>query len=123
MRQMDGKKSISRLVHDLKRGKIPLKHFVYLRYSDNKGNHRTKTDFKEHWKRYKFCLQILNPKHVPSVKDLKINGRTLMRELKIEQGKIIGTILKILFEKVVAGEIENKKKVLIEEAVKIHGTL
>lgn len=123
MRQMDGKKSISRLVHDLKRGKIPLKHFVYLRYSDNKGNHRTKTDFKEHWKRYRFCLQILNPKHVPSVKDLKINGRTLMMELKIEQGKIIGTILKILFEKVVAGELENKKKVLIEEAVKIHGTL
>ena len=123
MRQMDGKKSISHLVHDLKRGKIPLKHFVYLRYSDNKGNHKTKTDFKEHWRRYKFCLQILNPKHIPSVKDLKIGGRILMRELKIEQGKNVGIILNTLFKKVTAGEIENKKKVLIEEAIKIYGAL
>lgn len=123
MQQIDGKKSIFKLARALKSAKIPIKDFFWLRYADKKGSHVRKTDFLEIKKSYKNCLKILNPKHEVSITDLKINGRQVMKTLGISQGKEVGIILRALFEKWCAGEIQNNKMLLLKEAQLIHAGL
>lgn len=50
------------------------------------------------------------------ITDLAINGNVLMQELGFKKGPVIGDILYQLFEKVKAGELDNKYDVLVHEA-------
>lgn len=120
MAQMDGRKSILKLKRALDKAKIPLKNFLYLRYSDNKGSHKKKTDFMDIWRRYKFCLKIVNPKHVISVLDLDVNGKDLILGLHINQGKEIGFILSSLLSLWQEGHVQNEKEILLEASRVIH---
>lgn len=120
MAQLDGKKSIFKLKRELDKVKIPLKYFLYIRYADNKACHKNKSNFMDIWRRYKFCLKVLNPKHIPSVLDLDISGRDLILELHINQGKEIGYILRKLFALYQEGEIVNEKEVLLRAAKFLH---
>ena len=114
-------------VHSLRKVKakfdeigIPFKYFFWIRYADNMGSAVKKTDFMYYWKVYKRSLRALNPPHTPSVKDLNINGHTLMNELCIKEGVCIGYILKNLFELWQSNLVENNKEVLLQEAKRIY---
>lgn len=50
------------------------------------------------------------------ITDIAINGNVLIRELGFKKGPVIGYILYQLFEKVKAGELDNKYDVLLSEA-------
>lgn len=130
MTLIGGKKSLTKLLLRLKvnknqesRALVPLKEFVWQKYADSKGNMKAKTDFMHFWKMYRDCLKMINPKHVPSVKDLVINGNDIMQELNITPGKKIGIILSILWENVVNEELENNYDVLINKAKEIYNGL
>ena len=64
-------------------------------------------------------LRKVNPPHIPSVKDLEINGYDLMKLFPDIQGRCIGYVLKKLFEYWQLGQIENKYDILIEKAKEI----
>ena len=103
---------------------IPLKYFFWIRYADNKGSAVKQTDFSYYWKVYRRSLRTLNPPHVPSIKDLEINGYDIIKNFgdcngDIE-GKCIGYILKNLFIKWQAGEIENDYCCLLAEAKSLY---
>lgn len=50
------------------------------------------------------------------IKDLDVNGNDLMEALNLPAGKIIGSILNHLLDKVIDGSIQNDKESLINEA-------
>ena len=62
----------------------------------------------------KVLEEILEEKECFSMKDLAINGRDLIK-MGYKEGKEIGMILNSLLEKVMEGEVENKKEKLIKE--------
>ena len=55
-----------------------------------------------------------------SLKDLEINGRDLISELKLKPGRHIGKILNILLEEVINEDISNTKDKLLNEARSIY---
>lgn len=126
MSHMNDKEQIH--VHSLRKVKakfdemgIPFKYFFWIRYADNMGSAVKQTDFMYYWKVYKLSLKALNPPHIPSVKDLEINGHDIMRNFGDHngrgiEGKCIGYILRSLFELWQAGKIENNYKDLILKA-------
>lgn len=115
-------------VHSLRRVKtkfdemnIPFKYFFWIRYADNMGSAVKLTDFNYYKRIYRLSLKALNPPHVPSVKDLDINGYDIMRNFGDHNGggisgKHIGYILRKLFDRWQHGEIENDYAHLIGEA-------
>lgn len=123
MHQVDGKKSTRKLAMGLGKFNVPLKYFFWVRYADNMGSAVYKTDFMYYWKLYRQALRYINPKHVPSVKDLVINGHTIMEKFGIKQGPIIGKALSILFNKVENEELENEESALLEELKRLLPTL
>lgn len=126
MSHMNDKEQIH--VHSLRKVKakfdemgIPFKYFFWIRYADNMGSAVKQTDFMYYWKVYKLSLKALNPPHVPSVKDLEINGYDIMRNFGDHngsgiEGKCIGYILRNLFELWQASEVENNYKDLLLKA-------
>ena len=50
-----------------------------------------------------------------SVKNLAVNGKDIMRSLKIDEGKQVGIILEKLLECVLNGEVENTREALLEQ--------
>ena len=115
-------------VHSLRKVKtkfdemgIPFKYFFWIRYADNMGSAVKQTDFMYYCRIYKLSLKALNPPHIPSVKDVEVNGYDIMRNFGDHngggiEGKCIGYILRNLFELWQAGEIENNYKDLILRA-------
>ena len=110
-------------VHSLRKVKakfdemnIPFKYFFWIRYADNMGSAVKLTDFKYYWKVYRLSLRALNPPHIPSVTDLKINGYDIMNAFPEITGKGIGFILKKLFDLWMTGQIENERNILLTEA-------
>jgi len=61
---------------------------------------------------------VIRQRHCFSLKDLAVNGRDLMNS-GITDGVMIGTILNQLMDKVIDGQIENDKLVLLETADKL----
>lgn len=57
-------------------------------------------------------------KEILTVKDLAIDGRTLMSTFHLKEGPTIGNVLKYLLEKTIQNKNLNSKDVLIEEASK-----
>lgn len=109
-------------VHSLRRVKtafdsknIPFKYFFWIRYADNMGSAVKETNFMYYWGVYKRSIKALNPPHVPSVRDLNINGKDLINEFNLSEGKIIGVILKSLFNLYQLGKISNEREVLLEK--------
>lgn len=119
-------------VHSLRKVKakfdeknIPFKYFFWIRYADNMGSAVKQTDFMYYWKVYRKSLRALNPPHVPSVKDLEINGYDIMRNFGDHngggiEGRCIGFILKSLFNEWQEGKIENEYQVLLLRSRELH---
>ena len=63
----------------------------------------------------KLLEEVLNEHECFSLKSLAVNGNDLIG-IGYKPGVILGQTLSILLQKVIDGEIENKKEVLLEEA-------
>lgn len=57
-----------------------------------------------------------------SIKDMKINGRDIIA-MGVPEGRFIGEILQTLMDKVLEGEIDNQREMLINEGKKIKSNL
>jgi putative nucleotidyltransferase with HDIG domain len=99
---------------------IPFKYFFWIRYADNMGSAVKLTDFKYYWKVYRLALKALNPPHIPSVKDLDINGYDIMNTFPEITGKGVGFILRKLFDLWSTGQIENEHSTLLNEAKNLY---
>lgn len=67
------------------------------------------------WRHEDFKKRIIEvQKHIPSVKDLKVNGRDVMEVLGIAPGPKIGEILNKLFEEISEDPSKNEKEYLIK---------
>lgn len=89
-----------------------------LRVADRLGGGARETS----WRLEEFKVRLIEVQKQPfTVRDLKIDGNDVMKELNMKPGPEIGQILNDLFEKVVNKEIENEKVVLIVTLKNIKG--
>jgi len=82
-----------------------------LRKADRLGSGAKETS----WRTEDFKRRIIEVQKQPfSIKDLKINGNDVMKELDLKQGPEIGKILEQLFKEVEEKKIKNVRGILIE---------
>ena len=82
-----------------------------LRVADRLGGGARETS----WRLEEFKKRLIEVQKQPfTVRDLKIDGNDVMKELKLEPGPEVGKILNNLFDKVVEKKIENEKEALLK---------
>lgn len=87
-----------------------------LRVADRLGSGARETS----WRLEDFKKRIVEVQKQPfSVRDLKIDGNDVMKELNLKPGPEVGQILEKLFEEVVNKSIENKKGELLKKLATI----
>lgn len=87
-----------------------------LRESDRLGSGAKKTS----WRLEEFKERIIEQLNQPmDLSDLAINGKDLIKELKLKPSRLIGQILNELLEKIMQNPQLNKKEILLEESKKI----
>lgn len=90
-----------------------IEDMLALRTADRLGGGAKETS----WRLEEFKARLLEVQKQPfSLKDLKINGSDVMKELKLKPSPKVGKILNQLFKEVVDKKIENTKEVLIKRA-------
>lgn len=107
------KPRVKKLLVKLKELNINVKDFLFVRFSDNHANMLVVRDIKYVKSYYRQILNILKEQPPFSIKDLEINGYDVME--RGFTGKAIGAILKLIFDKVLSGNIPNERDVLIQE--------
>lgn len=81
-----------------------------LRVADRLGSGARETS----WRLEDFKKRIVEVQKQPfSVRDLKIDGNDVMKELKLKPGPEVGKILEEIFDEVVEKKLENKKETLL----------
>ncbi|KKU09067.1 MAG: tRNA adenylyl-/cytidylyl-transferase [Candidatus Woesebacteria bacterium GW2011_GWB1_45_5] len=84
---------------------------IALRVADRLGGGARETS----WRLEEFKSRVVEVQKQPfSIRDLKIDGNDVMKELKLKPGPEVGKILTDLFEKVVNNEVPNEKSSLLE---------
>ena len=107
-RQTDS--AIRRFIRNI--GKENVKDILDLRVADRLGGGARETS----WRLEEFKKRLVEVQKQPfTVRDLKINGRDVMKILHITAGPTVGKILNKLFEAVVEKKIENERKSLLKE--------
>jgi len=93
-----------------------MEDMLALRVADRLGGGARETS----WRLEEFKQRLIEVQKQPfSVRDLKIDGNDVMKELNLKPGLKIGEILEKLFEEVVEKKIENEKGILLAELKKI----
>lgn len=88
-----------------------LEDIIALRIADRLGSGAKETS----WRTEEFKKRLIEVQKQPfSIKDLKINGLDVMKELNLKPSPKIGQILDQLFQEVVDKKVENKKEVLLK---------
>lgn len=83
-----------------------------LRTADRLGSGASKTS----WRHEGFKKRIIEvQKHIPSVKDLKVNGKDVMEILQIPPGPKVGEILEKLFAEISEDPDKNERDILIKK--------
>jgi len=96
-------------------GKENIYDMLNLRTGDRLGSGAKLTS----WRTEKFKKRLVEAQKQPfTVTDLKINGRDVMKILKIPPGPKVGQILNEVFAKVDNGKLPNERKILLEEIKK-----
>jgi len=108
-------RAVRRLLKVFAENNVNWKDWLKLKIADERANLAKEQYKRDHIK--KICLKIYNAQKAPtcafSVKDLKISGYDVMETLNIKPGNLVGSILKILFDKVLDNpELNNKEKLL-----------
>src|SRR3989339_1176856 len=87
-----------------------IEDMLSLRVADRLGGGASETS----WRLEEFKKRLVEVQKQPfSIKDLKINGKDVMKTLNIKPGPKVGEILEKLFNEVVEKKIENTKEILI----------
>lgn len=102
-------KAIRRFIREV--GVENIDEMLALRTGDRLGSGSSETS----WRTELFKKRIEEVQIVPfSIKDLKIDGNDVMKELGIKPGPKIGKILETIFEEVDEGKLQNEREVLLE---------
>ena len=89
-----------------------MEDMLALRVADRLGGGARETS----WRLEEFKKRLIEVQKQPfSIKDLKIDGNDVMKELKIAPGPKVGEILEKLFNEVVEKRVENEKLALLEK--------
>ncbi len=89
-----------------------LDDMLALRVADRLGGGARETS----WRLEEFKNRLVEVQKQPfAIKDLKINGNDVMRELNLKPGKEIGEILNKIFEEVVEKKVENEREELLKK--------
>jgi len=92
-------------------GKESINDMMLLRVGDRKGGGSKATS----WRLREFQQRIGEQLYEPlSVSDLKIDGKDVMKELKLKPGPKVGEILNTLFEEVMEDTSKNEKEYLLK---------
>ncbi|HEX6977035.1 MAG TPA: HD domain-containing protein [Patescibacteria group bacterium] len=87
-----------------------------LRTGDRLGGGASETS----WRFEEFKKRLIEVQKEPfSIRDLKINGRDVMKELSLKPGPKVGEILEKLFKEVEEKTIENEKSILLKRIKEI----
>ena len=107
-RQTD--KAIRRFLKNV--GLENVKEMLALRVADRLGGGARETS----WRLEEFKKRLVEVQKEPfSIRDLKINGNDVMKELKLKPGPKIGEILNSLFKEVEEKNLENDRKSLLSK--------
>lgn len=93
-------------------GQENIEDMLTLRVADRLGGGAAETS----WRLEEFKKRIVEVQKQPfSVRDLKIDGSDVMRELKLKPGPKVGEILGEIYREVVEKKIENNREILLEK--------
>lgn len=105
-RQTDS--AIRRFIRNV--GKENITDMLALRVADRLGGGATETS----WRLEEFKKRLIEVQKEPfTIKDLKIDGNDVMKELNLKPGPKVGEILEKLFDEVVKKKIPNEKESLL----------
>src|SRR5690606_1133424 len=108
-------KAIRRFIREV--GKENIDDMLALRTGDRLGSGSKETS----WRTELFKKRIEEVQIVPfSIKDLKIDGADVMRELNLKPGPKVGEILNKIFEEVDEGRIQNERDTLLNKIQSMH---
>lgn len=86
-----------------------------LRVADRLGGGATETS----WRLEDFKKRLIEVQKEPfAIKDLKISGNDVMKELNIKPGPKVGEILQKIFDEVVENKLPNEREILLKELEK-----
>ena len=103
-------KAIKRFIRHV--GKENIYDMLDLRTGDRLGSGAKLTS----WRTEKFKKRLIEVQKQPfAVTDLKVNGRDVMKILKISPGPKVGQALNRIFAKVDNGKLPNERKILLKE--------
>lgn len=92
---------------------------IDLRIADRLGSGSRETS----WRLEDFKKRIIEvQKHIPSVTDLKVNGKDVMEVLKLSPGPKVGEILATLFEEIMEDPAKNEREYLLKRIKEIGQT-
>jgi len=87
-----------------------------LRVGDRLGGGARETS----WRLEKFKKRLVEVQKQPfMIKDLKIGGHNVMKELNIGPGPLVGKVLEAIFTEVEEGTVQNERKVLLKKIKEI----
>jgi len=100
--------SIRRFIRNV--GPEYIEDMLALRTGDRLGGGATETS----WRLEEFKKRLVEVQKQPfSIRDLKIDGTDVMKELKIKPGPKVGEVLEKLFKEVLDKKVENSKEALL----------
>lgn len=114
MQQLDKGHSMRKLKRVFEEANLNPKYFFWVRYADNKGSAVYRTQFMFYWNLYKQYKTAVKVVHVPSVKDLCVNGHDLMKHFNKGPGKWLGATLTYLFTGVQERGYQNEREYLLK---------
>ena len=111
---LSSERAIKKAVTKLYENNVAIKDFIYIRYADSKANSKRKSTFFSKWRIYRRLMEVINKKPPFSIKDLDIDGIEVMSILSIKPCRLVGDILRDVFEKVQEDLISNEKDAIIK---------
>lgn len=110
-----GRKYVKKLINEMGKDEI-LKLFKLMEF--DRIAHNPPHDFRSLNELKRLYNEIIEKEEAVSIKDLKISGKDII-ELGVSQGKEIGIVLKLIFERVLEDSSLNERKILIKLAKEI----
>lgn len=110
-----GRKYVKELINEMGKDEV-LKLFKLMEF--DRIVHNPPHDFRSLNELKRLYNEIIEKEEAVSIKDLKISGKDII-ELGVSQGKEVGIVLKLIFERVLEDSSLNERKILIKLAKEI----
>ena len=110
-----GRKYVKKLINEMGKDEV-LKLFKLMEF--DRIAHNPPHDFRSLNELKRLYNEIIEKEEAVSIKDLKISGKDII-ELGVAQGKEVGLVLKLIFERVLEDPSLNEREILIKLAKEI----